>query len=69
MSRDRRSLALVLLLLVAACRASVELSWDAAPWFRAPSWNAGPEPYSAWFGDAHDGVLYFGLSPFWTLWW
>ena len=27
--------------------------------------NPGPELYSAWFGDARDGILYFGLSPFW----
>lgn len=38
-------------------------------WYRDRDWNAGEERYSAWFGDARDGVLYFGLSPFWTLWW
>jgi streptogramin lyase len=38
--------------------------------FRAPPANTGEEPYSAWFGDVdRAGVLYFGLSPFWTLWW
>ena len=26
----------------------------------------GSERYSAWFGDERDGVIYFGLSPFWT---
>jgi hypothetical protein len=26
----------------------------------------GGERYSAWFGDERDGVIYFGLSPFWT---
>jgi len=26
----------------------------------------GPERYSAWFADERDGVIYFGLSPFWT---
>ena len=34
-----------------------------------PAANRGAEPYSAWFGDARAGILYFGLSPFWTLWW
>ncbi len=39
--------------------------------FRAPTANTGEEPYSAWFGDVdrERGVLYFGLSPFWTLFW
>jgi hypothetical protein len=40
-----------------------------ARWYRDRDWNPGPEHYSAWFGDARDGILYFGLSPFWTLWW
>jgi hypothetical protein len=40
-----------------------------APFFRSADANRGPEPYSAWFGDAGDTVLYFGTSPFWTLWW
>jgi hypothetical protein len=26
----------------------------------------GPERYSAWFADERNGVIYFGLSPFWT---
>lgn len=26
----------------------------------------GPERYSAWFADERDGIIYFGLSPFWT---
>jgi hypothetical protein len=38
-------------------------------WYRDRDWNTGPERYSAWFADARDGILYFGLSPFWTLWW
>jgi hypothetical protein len=29
----------------------------------------GPETYSAWFADTDGRVLYFGLSPFWDLWW
>ena len=28
--------------------------------------GGGPERYSSWFADERDGVLYFGLSPFWT---
>ena len=39
------------------------------PYFRAPESNRGVERYSAWFGDVSGAVLYFGLSPFWTLWW
>jgi hypothetical protein len=31
--------------------------------------NRGAERYSAWFADSDGRVLYFGLSPFWTLWW
>jgi len=34
-----------------------------------PAANRGAEPYSAWFADADEQVLYFGLSPFWDLWW
>lgn len=30
-----------------------------------PRANRGAELYSAWFGSARDGILYFGLSPFW----
>jgi hypothetical protein len=31
--------------------------------------NRGAETYSAWFADSDGHTLYFGLSPFWTLWW
>ncbi len=31
--------------------------------------NRGSEPYSAWFADTDGSIVYFGLSPFWTLWW
>ncbi|MBW2414048.1 MAG: hypothetical protein JRG76_06005 [Deltaproteobacteria bacterium] len=31
--------------------------------------NRGAEPYSAWFADSDGRTVYFGLSPFWTLWW
>jgi len=41
----------------------------AQDWYRDRDWNSGTERYSAWFGDERGGVLYFGLSPFWTLWW
>jgi hypothetical protein len=34
--------------------------------FRERISDFGPERYSAWFGDERDGVIYFGLSPFWT---
>ena len=37
--------------------------------FRVADFNRGPEPYSAWFGDSDGRILYFGASPFWTLWW
>lgn len=37
--------------------------------FRAPETGSQAERYSAWFADERDGVIYFGLSPFWsTLW-
>jgi hypothetical protein len=39
------------------------------PYTRAQEFNAGVERYSAWFGDSDGRILYFGLSPFWTLWW
>jgi hypothetical protein len=53
--------------LASACWASPERAGSG--WYRDRDWNSGSERYSAWFGDARDGVLYFGLSPFWTLWW
>jgi hypothetical protein len=34
--------------------------------FRTPVVGFGSERYSAWFADERDGVIYFGLSPFWT---
>ena len=37
--------------------------------YRAEPANTGTEHYSAWFGDTDGDVLYFGLSPFWELWW
>jgi hypothetical protein len=37
--------------------------------FRDDDWNSGRERYSAWFADSDGRVLYFGLSPFWELWW
>jgi cyclohexadienyl dehydratase len=37
--------------------------------FRDEGWNSGRERYSAWFADSDGRVLYFGLSPFWELWW
>ncbi len=37
--------------------------------FRMPPANRGSEAYSAWFADTRGRILYFGLSPFWQLWW
>ncbi len=37
--------------------------------FRAPESAEAPERYSAWFADERDGVVYFGLSDFWTSFW
>ena len=31
--------------------------------------NRGDEAYSSWFADSDGRILYFGLSPFWELWW
>ena len=39
------------------------------PYYRAREFNDGVERYSAWFADSDGRILYFGLSPFWTLWW
>ncbi len=37
--------------------------------FRAPDVGSAEERYSAWFADERDGIVYFGLSPFWTALW
>ncbi len=37
--------------------------------FVAPEANSGREAYSAWFASSDGRTLYFGLSPFWSLWW
>ncbi len=37
--------------------------------FRAPEAGTVVERYSAWFADERDGVIYFGLSVFWTALW
>jgi len=34
--------------------------------FRTAVVGFGSERYSAWFGDERAGVIYFGLSPFWS---
>ena len=41
----------------------------AAEVFRADALNRGREHYSAWFADSDGQTLYFGLSPFWELFW
>ncbi|MFQ5699190.1 MAG: hypothetical protein ACE5IL_13010 [Myxococcota bacterium] len=37
--------------------------------FRERVTASGGERYSAWFADRDRTTLYFGLSPFWHLWW
>jgi cyclohexadienyl dehydratase len=49
--------------------AGAEERWLATTAFRMPSLHGGRERYSAWFADADARTLYFGLSPFWELWW
>jgi hypothetical protein len=53
------------LLLVGACALWAP---DTAE-FRMERANRGAERYSAWFGDSDGRILYFGLSPFWELYW
>jgi hypothetical protein len=65
----RNSSRLVLVLALAAACAGPGRGEPEARWYRDRDWNTGSERYSAWFGDARDGILYFGLSPFWTFWW
>lgn len=36
---------------------------------RAPRAVADGDAYSAWFADERDGVVYFGLSDFWSAYW
>jgi hypothetical protein len=56
-----------LLLALAACARPAETVPTRA--YRAERANTGAERYSAWFADTDGRVLYFGLSPFWELWW
>jgi hypothetical protein len=58
----------VLCLLVAGCASGPpgELGPQV---FRAPELSESGERYSAWLADERDGVVYFGLSPFWTALW
>jgi hypothetical protein len=58
----------VFCLLVAGC-ASGPPSELGPQIFRAPELGESGERYSAWFADERDGVVYFGLSPFWTALW
>ncbi len=55
--------------LAAACSGFLGPSLTSKPYYRDLETNRGVEPYSAWFGDSDGRILYFGLSPFWTLWW
>lgn len=57
-----------LCLLLAGCAGFSTLG-SGTKTFRAPEIRFGDEAYSAWFGDERDGIVYFGLSPFWTALW
>lgn len=59
---------LALLVLLAGC-AWLPGAASRTAAFRAPEIRYGDERYSAWFADERAGVLYFGLSPFWTELW
>jgi hypothetical protein len=52
--------ALALLTALGACRTTQPAV------FRERVSGYGTERYSAWFADERDGVIYFGLSPFWS---
>ena len=59
---------------MALCLLSVGCAWGppralGPAVFRAPELSQGGERYSAWFADEQAGVVYFGLSPFWTALW
>ena len=65
---------LLLGLLVSACadepgRPTTSPYYPPTTVYRMERANRGTEAYSAWFGDSDGRVLYFGLSPFWELWW
>jgi hypothetical protein len=62
------------ILLAIACANLEELLWGTPEYaptseFRMERANRGVEAYSAWFADTGGRILYFGLSPFWELWW
>jgi len=71
MPADRRAFGVLAALLVAACALPVSLGTrdTRTREYLMPPANSGGESYSAWFADSDGRVLYFGLSPFWTLWW
>jgi hypothetical protein len=52
---------LALFLFLSACALSSEPEL-----YRSTVVGFGSERYSAWFADERGGVIYFGLSPFWT---
>jgi hypothetical protein len=60
-ARVCHTLALVALSLLASACTSV-----APALYRTAVVGFGSERYSAWFADERAGVIYFGLSPFWT---
>ena len=67
-ARGRKGRAALLALALGAC-AWIRPAPPPARAFRGPELVFGEERYSAWFADERDGVLYFGLSPFWTELW
>lgn len=57
-----------LCLLIAGCASAPPPSLEPAV-FRGPEVSEGFARYSAWFADERDGVVYFGLSDFWSAFW
>ena len=59
---------MALAVLVAGCASTTPRPPGSAA-FRAPEPSGDGERYSSWFADERDGVVYFGLSVFWTALW
>ena len=60
-----RALAIVAWIAVGCARPAREILPPGLDVATAPQ-PGGPERYCAWYGDARDGVLYFGESAFWS---
>lgn len=67
-ARARKGALAALAALLLAC-ATAPPSGPESRVLRGPELVFGDERYSAWFADERDGVVYFGLSPFWTELW